>query len=186
MDDIENRYNNLIKKREKIVSRLEVLQKHMVVKEYNNLKAENKDLLKQINQLSTLLEYNYYDNCNHILINTDKSSESDYYGCIKCGLKNEVLETYGTNKPVMFSYLANHKSYSNFRNARKINDYCDLELAQAIYQKINNVYPNIDDDLLIEYFENSLRHIRNIEVNKEREISRSKRLELNANFSKWK
>ena len=186
MDEIKKRYDELVKKREKIIDRLKVLQKHKIVKEYNNLRAENTDLLRSINNLSALLECEHYDECDHLLVNTSNLWERDYYGCIKCGLHDDILTTYDTNNPVMFSYLANQKNHSRFRNAKLIHEYCDLELAKAIYQKIVDNHPDIDEDKLIKYFENSLDHIRNIEINQDRKESRAKRLNLSANFKKWK
>ena len=62
---------------------------------------------------------------------------------------------------------------------------CDLELATAIYNKILEYYPNIDDDTAIKYLGIALDNIRNIEVSEERKMGRAKRLDLSKNFNRW-
>ena len=62
---------------------------------------------------------------------------------------------------------------------------CDLDLAMAIYKKIKEVHPYIDDELAVKYLEASLHKIRNIEVSDERKENRAKRLSLKPDFNKW-
>ena len=62
---------------------------------------------------------------------------------------------------------------------------CNLDLAKAIYSKIKEAHPDIDDETARKYFEISLDDIRNIKVNDERKKSRAKRLSLNPDFNKW-
>lgn len=62
---------------------------------------------------------------------------------------------------------------------------CDLDLAQAIYSKIKEAHPDIDDKTAIKYFEIALGDIRNIKVNENRKINRAKRLLLEPSFTRW-
>ena len=62
---------------------------------------------------------------------------------------------------------------------------CDLDLAQAIFSKIKEVHPDIDDTTAIKYFEIALDDIRNIKVSDERKVGRAKRLSLKPEFKRW-
>ena len=185
MEEIKKRYDELVKERSKVIDRLNVLEKHKIIKEYNELRALNTTLIKKLKECLPLLEVDNYNECDHLLVNTYNVDDYHYYGCIKCGLHDDVLATFDTNNIVMFSYLADEKNITSFRSAKKINESCDLDLAHAIYKKIVNAHPNIDDDTLIEYFENSLNHIRNKNVDDEKNKNRAKRLHLKNSFYKW-
>ena len=63
--------------------------------------------------------------------------------------------------------------------------FCDLDLAKAIYSKIREAHPNIDDETARKYFEIALDNIKNIKVSDERKTSRAKRLSLSLKFYKW-
>lgn len=65
------------------------------------------------------------------------------------------------------------------------NEDCDFNLATAIYLKIKENYPNIDDLTLKSYFEHALSDIQNTPVSDERKISRARRLALNSDFNNW-
>ena len=62
---------------------------------------------------------------------------------------------------------------------------CNLQLAMAIYNKIIEKYPDIDDETALKYFEIALDNIRDIKVSSKRKRSRAIRLNLNPNFSNW-
>ena len=63
--------------------------------------------------------------------------------------------------------------------------FCDLDLAKAIYSKIREAHPNIDDETARKYFEIALDNIRNIKVTEERKANRAKRLLLIPGFNRW-
>ncbi len=67
----------------------------------------------------------------------------------------------------------------------KTNIDCDIDLARAIYARIKNAHPTIDDETAIKYLKIALNDIRNINVSNERKISRARRLSLNDDFNRW-
>ena len=52
----------------------------------------------------------------------------------------------------------------NYKKGKSTDIICDLELATAIYNKILEYYPNIDDDTAIKYLGIALDNIRNIKI----------------------
>ena len=119
----------------------------------------------------------------------------NYYGCVKCGLDERVLylaEYYHNldcltlDQRIMYDFMKNHsdnpeKDYLGIDS----NLLCDLDLATAIYKKIKEVHPYIDDELAVKYLETSLHKIRNIDVSDERKENRAKSLSLKPDFNKW-
>ena len=64
------------------------------------------------------------------------------------------------------------------------NEICDIKLAKAIYSRIKETHPDIDDETARKYFEIALNDIRNIKVSEKRKINRAKRLSL-GKFNNW-
>lgn len=131
-----------------------------------------------------------YKCCEHILV----YSEIDYdgyegrtyrsCGCIKCGLDSSILkqdrEWLPFSKKIMYDYLR-----EEYLSGRETEIVCDLDLAQAIYSKIRQTHPDIDDETAVKYFEIALDNIRNIKVSDERKTNRAKRLSLDPKFKSW-
>lgn len=137
------------------------------------------------------MKYDEYASCKHILINlTDAFGRKFCQGCIKCGLDERVelnanfdLDGFTEEQKVMYRYLKEHLLSGNVSTISF--DICDLDLARAIYKKIKEAHPDIDDVTATKYFEIALDNIRNIEVSEERKKSRAKRLSLTPDFNKW-
>ena len=105
-------------------------------------------------------------------------------GCIKCGLdgsvSNQDREYLSFSQKIMYDYLRKHHL-----RGKETNITCDLELAHAIYSKVKEVHPDINDDTAIGYFEIALNNIRNTKVSEERKTNRAKRLSLGPKFKNW-
>ena len=183
MNTIYDQYNNIKKQREKVVGRLQTLERKRDVVEYNNLKAENKELISKQRRIEDILELKKYEECDHILITYYNDWECNYCGCMKCGLHYDIMYPHDKN---MYYYFNNSNNLKKYWNSKKLDITCDLELATAVCRKIMETHPNIDDETLIKYFENAIDHIHNKEVSEERQINRAKRLELKSNFFNFK
>ena len=187
MEELKKKYDEIVKKREKIVDKLNILQKHAIIKEYNMLKADNSTLLKEQKELEEQIKLNAPLYCDHILITTYLDWEYTSKGCIKCGMSDDLSYccSYGKEPKNMitYNYLKDRQNLDKFLSSKTIDVQCDLELAHAIYNKIIEAHPDIDDDTLINYFENALDHIRNVDVNNNRKINRARRLNLSNNFN---
>ena len=135
-----------------------------------------------------------YISCNHMWVttryvtNSFGSGSESYCGCIKCGLNQSVLrkriEYLSLKERIMYEYMET-LGYYGYMRGTIINELCDLDLGCAIYSKINETHPGIDDETAKKYFEISLNNIRNIKVNESRVVNRAKRLSLNPNFKAW-
>lgn len=170
-------YNEIIEIRKRIKKEIKLLEEDKKVRRYLELKK----------MLNYSLNNEQYDLCRHVLVYS-KVYDDDIKrcGCIKCGLDESVLDEnrdeLSLNNKIMYDYLKNHHSRID---GIKTGNKCDLSLAQAIYFKLKEVYPNINDLKAIKYFEIALDNIRNIDVSNERKISRAKRLALKPSFNKW-
>ena len=195
MLDIKNQYENIKNKRSTILEEIKLLEEQDIIKKYLELNNKKNELLLQQEKLYFELKYNEYSSCNHMWVtvryehDTFEGRSESHYGCIKCGLNQDNLrkglffgrELLSLDEQIMFDYMQTH----GYRKGIFINELCNLELACAIYKRIKEVYPNIDDKIAKKYFEISLNDIRNIKVNVSRQVNRAKRLSLNSNFNSW-
>ena len=177
MKELDNEYTKMKELRRKIKDEIKLLEEDKNVRRYLELKK----------MLDYSLNNEQYDLCKHVLVYSkvydDKNKRC---GCIKCGLDESILDEnrdeLSLNNKIMYDYLKNHHSRIDGINTG--NKY-DLRLARAIYFKLKEVYPNINDLKAIKYFEIALDNIRNIDVSNERKVSRAKRLALKPSFNKW-
>ena len=197
MDELKSKYDNIIIKRKKVIDEINALENDKKNKRYFDLCAKDKELKKQQKNLYKEFKNSEYSSCNHICVNTLHDYDRlegrsfDYCGCIKCGLDERVYykvdnqfnpDYLSFEEKVMYEYLNNHY------DTKGKNTYllCDLDLARAIYNKIKEYHPDINDETTIKYFETALHKIRHIKVNDKRKENRAKRLSLQPNFNKWK
>ena len=120
-----------------------------------------------------------YDKCNHIFIGDNENSY-----CLNCGLDTRVLDIDEKYLDAESRIMNEYFWETDVDTSDEI--ICDLELAKAVYKKIKEKHPEVDDILVRKYLENALRDIKNIEVNKERQKNRAKRLYLIPSFNNWK
>lgn len=194
METLKEKYNKIMEQRRAIITEMKTLEKNEILKRYFDLKEKNEILSNDQFSLFRDIKMEEYATCNHILvyskIDYDRYEGRSYEscGCIKCGLDNSVLNESrdclsGTQK-IMYDYLKKNYLSSNFGGIQT-EILCDIDLAQAIYTKIKNVYPDISDEKAINFFKYALKNIRDIKVSDERKVNRAKRLELDSDFKKW-
>ena len=191
MDQIQK----ITEERAKILSELKELMETEPLKKYFELRNKSEELLRKRNKLIEKKRINEFNNCEHLLVITRYDYDSyegrseKYYGCIKCGLNHEVLSKnhyiFGTDllsheEKIMYNYL---KKY--YMEGSHIHVFCDMDLACAIYAKIKENHPDIDDETATKYFEIALDNMRDIKVSDSRLESRAKRLSLAPNFNRW-
>lgn len=166
------------------------LEENDAVKKYFELKDQNESLYEKQLALYKEIKNEEYECCEHIVvyskIDYDRFEGRTYRscGCIKCGLDNSILEFkrewLSFDQRIMYDYLS--KKYLSGKETKVA---CDLDLAKAIYSKIKETHPDIDDETVVKYFEITLDNIRNIKVSDERKTNRAKRLSLDPNFKNW-
>ena len=200
MSDLKRKYEELKNQREKTIEELNQLREDDRVKRYIELQSKNETLYNEQIALYVIFKWYFneyqelkkeeYSSCNHILV----YSEIDYdryegrsykrCGCIKCGLDGSVSsqsrEYLPFSQKIMYDYLR-----KNHLRGKETNIACDLDLAHAIYSKVKEVHPDIDDDTAIGYFEIALNNIRNTKVSEDRKTNRAKRLSLGSKFKNW-
>ncbi len=197
MDNFKEQYDKVIAEKEEVMQQIEELEKDENIRKYIELKERNNELIEQQQELYIPMKNEEYASCKHIWVIT--SYVSDYfegrsqncYGCIKCGLDSKLafkmLSSYECKLPldkkIMKDYFMNNHSWYRGINTHEL---CDLDLGKAIYLKIKERHPDIDDETAIKYFEVALNDIRNIKVSNDRKESRAKRLSLTPKFNKWK
>lgn len=181
--DIDKEYRN-------IEQEIWGLEENPIVKKYIGLQKKKNELEIKRKNLYGLMKYGGYENCNHLWgISMDEYEEYDYV-CVKCGLNYKSLRLTNRGKEDSLSFdervMASVLKEQSFVNDADINIVCDRELAMALYKKIREYHPDIDDKTVIKYFEIALDDIRNIKVSDERKKSRAKRLGLSKDFNRWK
>ncbi len=196
MDNLKKQYDQIVSERKDIIEQIKVLAENETVKKYFSLRELNDKLSKQQNDLYTQIKFGEYLSCNHIWVTTLHEYDSwegrsyNYRGCVKCGLDRRVfhlMKSYHNpewltfDQRIMYDFMMNH----SLNRGIDSNLLCDLDLAKAIYAKIKEVHPDIDDMTAIKYLKAALYNIRNIKVNDKRKLSRAKRLSLKTNFNNW-
>lgn len=189
---LDDEYNRVSEELDLIHERTQKLEEDYRVKEYIKLKRDEKILLKEQKRLYKFMKYEEYEKCEHILVYTKISKDhrgrtQKACGCIKCGLDDRVLRNNPDEllyeQQVMFDYF---KDKSPLGVKGKESGYaCSLPLATALYRKINEAYPDINDKTALKYFEIALDNIRNIQVSRHRQVKRALRLSLPGTFDKW-
>jgi hypothetical protein len=190
MSSFNEEYNNIVYNRERLAEKKERLENEESIRRYRLLNKIDRRLLNEQHSMYERIQTNLYDKCNHILVYTriNEDRRGRIYkkcGCIKCGLDENKL---GINRlsfedKVMQDYLKKHKSYIN---GLDLHIECDLSLGMAVYSKILEKHPNIDDSTAVRYFMYAINHIKFVEVSEERKQSRAKRLLLEPDFDNWK
>ena len=193
MNKEEKEYLDLKSQIELEESKLKLIENLGEVKSYLETK-KNIEYLKNLEDSKyTKMRFKEYSNCKHLFVCTSfyKQLEGDTFrdcysfGCVKCGLNSE-LGKY-CDKNLSRDELIN-KKYNYFFSVKgrvSLNTVCDLELAMAVYKKIIEVHPYIDEDKIIKYMEIAIDNMRDIPVTYERKQSRIKRLNLNDKFYRW-
>ncbi len=193
MEDLKTKYNQVVLEREKLIEQIKILRENESVKRYFELRGQNIELANLQEKLYRQIKFEEYSSCNHIWVNTLHEYDSwegnshNYCGCIKCGLDERILKSHKSDlitldQKIMYDFM---REENNQNKDIYTNILCDLNLAKAIYSKIKEVHPNIDDEAATKYFEVALHHIRDTKVNDERKVSRAKRLSLSPKFNKW-
>lgn len=149
------------------------------MKTTQNNYEEKKEILEEMVK-NSVLKQEEYASCNHILVKFNyhyDGVETDYCkGCIKCGLHNAVLEepkdSLSLTEKIMRDYLE-HTSFG--LEGIHLNIYCDFRQARKVYAKIQETYPTIEDELVIQSF---LEAIKNPQFVEEDEFERASRLAL--------
>ncbi len=190
MSNLEKDYEEITKQRQRIIEEMNNLEENEVIKRYFELRKQNESLYKKQVDMCKSMKLKNYKSCKHILvyskIDYDRYEGRTYKscGCIKCGLDNSVLDFdrkyLPFSKQVMYDYLTD-----DYLTGKQTDVVCDLDLAQAIYSKIKENNPKIDDETATKYFEIALDNIRNIKVSDDRKTSRVKRLSLDSGFKRW-
>lgn len=196
MKNLKEQYDEIVTERKKIIDQINFLVNDEKVKKYLELCNRNMDLKRLQKKIYKQVKVDEYSLCNHIFVNIlceydmVEGRSNNYCGCIKCGLDQRVfslMNLYGKvdlltfDQQIMYSFMKN-RSYINGIDTKVS---CDLELAKAIYSRIKEVHPDIDDETARKYFEIALNDIRRIKVNNERKASRIRRLKLNSGFNNW-
>ena len=190
LEYIRDDFSDIDKQYKKVEQEIWGLEEVSIVKKYIGLQKKKIELEIKRKNLHSLMEYGEYENCDHLWgISMDEYGEYDCF-CVKCGINDKVMrlsnrgkaEALSFDERVMASVLEEHDYYDD----SNINTICDKELAMAIYKKIKEHHPDIDDKTAVKYLEIALEDIRNIEVSEKRKKNRAKRLGLSHDFNRWK
>lgn len=189
MSDLSEKYESLKKLQETLILQIKQLERETSVMEYKRLNIELDNVMDELYETYKEIKLNEYNTCDHLAVITDKRKENgkNYFtlGCIKCGLNENAILKPRLVRSVDENIMAESFCDEDFEYNLIPNYEVDIKLAHAIYSKIKEKHPNINDKLATKYFEIALDNIRNIEVSESRKQSRIKRLGLKPNFNNW-
>lgn len=195
MDNLKLKYEQIRLKRKIIKEEINKLETNRIIKRYFYLRAENDELTYEEEKIYKELKIQEYSTCNHIWIKTlcdpdidEEDLKDSYCGCIKCGLNEKAFymikwydyrpDDLELDDRIMYDFFRNH--YVNHEIYDNL--FCNLDLAKAIYLKIKEAHPGINDETAIKYLHAALHFIRDIRVSDERKVSRAKRLSLTPDY----
>lgn len=198
--NLESKYENISNRLKKISNELMSFEKENadILKKYDELQNESKKIYGEYRAIHKQVLIKKYNNCNHLMIRSHIERDYSYGGkssatrtCLKCGLDEIVNDNYyyygfisEDEAEAMKTYIKNNH-FGYFDRSVASNEICDSELACAIYQKIKEINPDIDDDTAIKYWEIALENIRKKNITEEQKEHRAKRLSLHRDFKRW-
>lgn len=196
MDSLNKQYEKIVTERKELIERIKTLETEETVKEYLSICNQNAELASKQRELYEQIKVEKYSTCNHIWVIALRDYDSregrryDYHGCIKCGLDQRIgylsdfsfnLDSLSLDQRIMYDFMKDNQYFYGIKTGM----LCDLDLAMAIYSKIIENHPDIDDDTAVKYFKIALYNIRNIDVTDERKANRARRLSLTPDFKQW-
>ena len=159
MKNLNKEYKEKINEWEEVKQEIRRLKQYKTVKRYLELEEESKIINKDLNNLYKKILYERYSNCNHILVMSDYDYDSyegrsyRYYGCIKCGLDEGVINRgYGLNKEEN-TMLELMNEYEVHRiGGKQTGIACELSDARELYNEIIENDKDLSDDEIISIF----------------------------------
>lgn len=174
----------------KLLEEIEIMKKEDSVVKYCHLLEKRESLDEKIRTIYIQKKLQEYNSCNHLWVEMPGEEHSPIYvnavGCVKCGIdtgirRRKKMEDMNLEEQAIMEY----SKVGINRSFDFVNVVCDLNLGRAIFNKINEQYPGLDNRTLAQYFVTALKDIRNIKVNEERQKNRAKRLGLDKKFKNW-
>lgn len=182
-----NEYNEINEEISNISNQIDLLKQNESVIKYLELEKQKSELLNKKRIAYINLRKNEYNCCDHLFVYS--KVEFDGYAnraCIKCGLDEAVLNMekgfFSEEQRIMYDYLRDN--YLKFTGTNT-NILCDIDLAHAIYLRIKNNHPYMDDKQARKYFEIALNNIRNKNTSDYERTNKAKRLMLYPGFNRW-
>lgn len=118
-----------------------------------------------------------YDRCNHYFVSYKVDANTTRkISCILCGLSDVTFNKKVKDEEVIMKRYIGLRNFRSVTGNKEIKYRCDIDLAQAMINKIKEANKGIKRDQLIKYFEIALDNMIDIEVNNERIHDRAKRL----------
>ena len=138
--------------------------------------------------MEKISRYDECKNCKHKFItsfvetNLNNGEKEVYFGCVKCGVDESILRIvdYADLTPEEqdeVNYLRSEDMYHRDDVTFDEDTVCHLPLAMAIYSRIKERKPRIDDEKAFTYFKRALAYMRRNNT-EERKVGRIKRLSL--------
>lgn len=162
----EKEYKEVLNEYFKVSDEINHIEQYKIIKKYLNLKEKQRLLdLKEIELYKQKL-LNRYTTCHHILVETHTEAYYDYegrtyhyYGCIKCGLDEAVIEReYGLNREesMMLEVVKENRLYSI--HGKRTGIRCNIYDAREFYKELSEKYPDLDEETMIELFKKNFRN----------------------------
>ncbi len=138
--------------------------------------------------MEKISRYDECKNCKHKFIasfvetNLNNGEKEVYFGCVKCGIDESILRIidYADLTPEEqdeVNYLRSEDMYHRDDVTFDEDTVCHLPLAMAIYSRIKETKPDLDEETTFKYFKRALAGMRKSN-NEARKVGRIRRLSL--------
>ena len=201
IEELENQKQEVLNAIDKTFDQIEEMKKSEVIQEFLKLRKKVKKLRSEAESIEDDIYIEKILNCDHIFANTKLNKSTDIVNgrleytisssqlcCIKCGLNWKWRTTKQLEKMYINSSFAKDKikAYKGMvaRTVEKNNNlislnpeqYLSYDLAKAIYERIIECNPGIDDTTAKVYFECAQKNILTKDMPMEKHKDRVRRL----------
>lgn len=203
IEELINEKKEVLEDINKTCEQINELEKNSAVQEYLKLKKSIKELNRREENIQSDIDIEEILNCDHIFANEKlnvlsepkngmivKTLCSSDLRCIKCGLhinwlRGDLYEKHYANSQVreirmkaMKSKIAHEYFRQNKLRSFNPTSYLSVELALAIYARIIECNPGIDEVTAKVYFEHAMRNILKDNIPNEKHKDRVRRLDM--------
>ena len=165
---IDDEYTKVVEEQKDIEEDIKLFEGYDVVQKYLSMLRRKEETDKKESCIYKAILKKKYFSCKHVLvesytepIDNYEGRAHHYYGCIKCGMNEAVWEQdYYRNREekVMKEILQEYRI--TFLPGIKTGITMDIYKAKELYDRLREIYPEIDEDVLVDLFKKVVENER--------------------------
>lgn len=171
LEKLNKRFENINETLERQNTRIKQLQEKEDVKEYINLKGEQQNVKKELEELLEQMKFEKMRSCKHLFVMSDgireksgqRINKTGIEYCIKCDLTTNITAKHFSTKlkkGMSNIYLETQK------NSTRVRSICEIELAKEIFDNLKKEMPDVEEEILVPYLEEEIAKRKEESINK--------------------